>query len=168
MCPYFTNRIQFALLEHSLRWAFTWYTRIWDEDKKFVFFSGIETHTEPDSIAVLQKHKRTNTSNLPCLCKVLFSFWYGCFFYFNNQYLGFKAWLLMDAIIDSKWPIAIDMDNARLHLYNHLCTCNSSSKLIEAWLIQQPIEYIGESVEYLGVRSLCPFQLLIPDCIFDF
>ena len=83
--------------------------------------------------------------------------------------------VLMDAIVDSKWPIAIDWITPGYIIFIYVNFIISIFFQIylnwlerEGVLTQQPFEYIGESCEYLGMRSLCPFQLLIPDCMFDF
>ena len=67
----------------------------------------------------------------------------------------------MDAIIDSKWPIAIDWITPGyiIIIYVHFIISIFFFQIYLNWLehetviIQQPIEYIGESFEYLGVRS---------------
>ena len=66
----------------------------------------------------------------------------------------------MYAIIDSKWPIAIDWITLGyiIIIYVH-CIISIFFQIYLNWLehetvlIQQPIEYARESFEYLGVRS---------------
>lgn len=66
----------------------------------------------------------------------------------------------MDAIIDSKWPIAIDWITPGyiIIIYVHFIISIFFQIYLnrlehETVLTQQPIEYTGESFEYLGMRS---------------
>ena len=111
-------------------------------------------------LAVLKK--TSEQTLLTCLVFVKYcwlSFW--LFFIWTTNHLGMKGLaVLMYAIVDSKWPIAIDWITPGyiIIVFVHFIISIFFSdlfKLIGAWdcLIQQPMEYIGESFEYLGVRS---------------
>ena len=127
-------------------------------------------------LAVLKK--TSEQTLLTCLVFVKYcwlSFW--LFFIWTTNHLGMKGLaVLMYAIVDSKWPIAIDWITPGYIIivfayfiisifFSDLfkligawdCT-NTTTHRVYTWII-----WIPRSAVFI-----CPFQLLIPDWMFDF
>ena len=123
--------------------------------------------------------KTSEQTPLTCLFFVTYcwlSFWLFFIWTINTSVL--KAWPLMvnGAIIDSEWPIAIDSITPGyiIIIYVHFIISIFFSdlfKLIGAWdctnttthRVYRWIIWIPRSAVFI-----CPFQLLIPDWMFDF